>query len=369
MRRLATVVFVLLAAAVGVGGWHFSDKLLRPAPARPLERDLRIAAADDSTLTLEGSVIAQYGERWFLEWPGGSAVLGERLGEAGGRVTRRYHPLEGAPEAGARVDLRAYPYRGDPRRTLGLEHRAVVLTTGLGQFPAWEVPGSRPTTFLFVHGMGASRAEALRVLPVVAALGYPSLVVSYRNDPGAPPAPDRLHHLGAAEWEEVEGFVRMTEAAGARRVVLVGFSMGGAVVAEFMRRSALAHRVAGVVLDAPVLDWSAVVARGVRKEGRLASLLAPVARGFVTARTGFVWRASGPLAWRQQFHRPVPVLLFHGTADETVPIATSEAFAVMLGARVTLVRTEGAGHVRSWNHDPAGYEDALREWIARVVLD
>ena len=66
--------------------------------------------------------------------------------------------------------------------------------------------------------------------------------------------------------------------------MLVGYSMGGAMVAEFMGRSALADSVAGVVLDSPVLDWSAVVALGARKEGGLASSLAPLARQIVSLR-------------------------------------------------------------------------------------
>jgi len=162
-------------------------------------------------------------------------------------------------------------------------------------------------------------------------------------------------------------FVRQLPGAlGARKVILVGYSMGGALIAEFLRRSPLADRVAGVILDAPVLDWSAVVERGAQREGGVAPLLAPVAKGVVTARIRFSWQGTGPNAWPLQFARPVPVLLFHGSRDETVPIATSEAFAQVFGDRVTFVKTEGAGHVQSWNFDPTGYEDALRRWLVEV---
>ena len=283
-------------------------------------------------------------------------------------MTRRFHATEGRLAPGDRVDLRAYPHLGNPLATLGVEYGAFEFSSPRGSFPAWQVPGSRATAVVFVHGMNATRGEALRLLPAVTSLGFPSLIISYRNDLGAPASPDRLSHLGATEWEELEDFVRLARGAlGARQVVLVGFSMGGTIIAEFLWRSPLADQVAGVVLDAPVMDWSAVVARGARREGGVAPLLAPVAKGMVTLRTGFSWRETGAGAWRTQFRRRVPVLLFHGTADETVPMATSEAFAQMLGERVTFVRTEGAGHVQSWNFDPAGYDSTLRQWLARVT--
>ena len=62
-----------------------------------------------------------------------------------------------------------------------------------------------------------------------------------------------------------------------------------------------------------------------------------------------------------------PILLFHGTADATVPVATSDALAA---ARPDLVKTyervPGAGHVRSWNLAPVRYEQDVRAFLARL---
>ncbi len=35
--------------------------------------------------------------------------------------------------------------------------------------------------------------------------------------------------------------------------------MGGAIVTQFMERSPLVNRVAGLVLDAPALNWKAIL--------------------------------------------------------------------------------------------------------------
>lgn len=358
----------MTVAGIAGGGWYFSDMLIRPGPTRPLESGIVVSAVDDSTITLSGARIAREGHTWFLEWPKGAGVIGERVAVDGDHVRRRFHATEGTLAAGDRVDLRAYPYLGDPFRSLGLAHQSLNFATELGTFPAWVVPGSRSTAVVFVHGKNATRGETLRLLPAVTALGYPSVVISYRNDMGAPAARDGLCHLGATEWEDLEAFVKLARGAlGARRVVLIGFSMGGTIIAEFLRHSPLAEHVAGVVLDAPVLDWSAVVSRGAEKEGGVAPLLAPVARAMVTVRTGFSWRETGANAWIAQFQRRTPVLLFHGTGDNTVPIATSEAFAAALGKQVTFVKIEGAGHTQSWNYDPDRYEDALRRWLGEVA--
>jgi len=364
----AALVVLTVVALVGAG-WYFSDMLIRPGPNEPRESGLVVHSIDDSTITLSNSETARDGRRWFLEWPGGFGVAGERISLDSDRVTRRFRVFEGRLVAGDRVDLRPYLYSGDPLRAHGLAFEPALVTTALGECPAWLVPGPRSTWVVFVHGMKAGRGEALRLLPVVRELGFPSLAIAYRNDPGAPRAPDGLFHLGATEWEDLEAAVRYALQRGARRVVLAGYSMGGAMVAEFMRHSALADSVAGVVLDSPVLDWTAVVALGARKEGGPAPYLAPLARQVVTLRTGFRWADSGAQAWPQQFRTKAPVLVFHGTADQTVPYATSEAFTKSLGERVTFVRSEGAGHVQSWNFDPQGYEDALRRWLAGVAHD
>jgi alpha-beta hydrolase superfamily lysophospholipase len=265
------------------------------------------------------------------------------------------------------VDLGAYLYSGDPRRTLGMRFIEVNVSSSLGAFPAWFVPGARDTWAVFVHGMTAGRGESLRLLPVVSGLGFPALVITWRNGPGAPRSKDGLYHLGASEWQDLEDAVRHARRNGARRVILFGYSMGGAIVAEFMRRSDLAGTVIGVVLDAPVLDWHAAVQLGAEKRGKPATLLAPLAERIVSLRTGFRWKDSGARAWGEQFRTPAPILLFHGTADRTVPIEPSEVFARTFGDRVTFVTTEGADHVQSWNFDPERYGRTLTEWLNRTA--
>ena len=64
---------------------------------------------------------------------------------------------------------------------------------------------------------------------------------------------------------------------------------------------------------------------------------------------------------------PVPVLLFHGGADETVPVSISQRFSESRPDVVTYEFFEGAPHVGAWNAAPVRYEAAVREFIDRVA--
>ena len=150
----------------------------------------------------------------------------------------------------------ATPYaRLDPARAYGLPFATVHVAEPLGRAPAWYVRGRTATWAVLVHGMGAPQAEALPMLPLLHSRGFAALVITYRNDPGAPRSPDGLSHLGADEWKDLDAAVGYAVAHGAARVVLVGYSMGGEIVCNFLRHSVPTGRVDAVVLDSPVLEW------------------------------------------------------------------------------------------------------------------
>jgi pimeloyl-ACP methyl ester carboxylesterase len=224
---------------------------------------------------------------------------------------------------------------------------------------------------ILVHGYNAARTETLRVLATSARLGYPSLAVSYRNDPDAPHSPDGLRRWGATEWRDLEAATRYALDHGARSVVLAGFSMGGAVVTSFLLESPLATRVRGVVLDAPALDLGEVIDQGAT--GRdLPVLGTPVppalteaAKGIAGVRYDLDW---GELDYVDRSGRlAAPMLVFHQSGDPTVPVAISEALASARPDLVTFERFGGDGHVQSWNVDRPRYERALRAFLDRVA--
>jgi fermentation-respiration switch protein FrsA (DUF1100 family) len=142
---------------------------------------------------------------------------------------------------------------------------------------------------------------------------------------------------------------------------VIGSSMGGAIVAQYLLHASDVPPTAGAILDAPVLDWNATLALAARRRG-VPGPLASAAKRLAASR---VRVSFGELDLVRHADRlTTPILIFHGDDDLTVPIASSEALAGARPDLVRLVRVAGAGHVQSWNHAPARYADCVRVFIA-----
>ncbi|MCK4828870.1 alpha/beta hydrolase, partial [bacterium] len=69
----------------------------------------------------------------------------------------------------------------------------------------------------------------------------------------------KLVSSGLTEWKDLEGAAKYAAERGAEKLILVGYSMGGAIVTNFLYRSPLAGKVLGAILDAPMLDLNATI--------------------------------------------------------------------------------------------------------------
>jgi hypothetical protein len=268
---------------------------------------------------------------------------------------------------GIKVGLDSHVYSGDPGQALGLPFRSVGVPDPLGPMPAWLIPAasnapraSSHTWAIVVHGHNDNRQNDLRIAPSLRKTGLTSLLISYRNDLGAPESPDGLYHLGQTEWLDLQAAVRYALAHGAHHVVLIGYSMGGALITQFMQRSPLSRNVAALVLDAPVLDWRSVIEYNAEQIGLPGFLGLPV-EWMVDARANPDWSSLDALEHPEDFH--LPILLFHSTEDELVPISTSDKFAAELPHWVTYYRVPIVGHTESWNLNPRLYDRRLQRFL------
>jgi alpha-beta hydrolase superfamily lysophospholipase len=385
MRRLLRVLVVAVLLLVLVfyagGGWYFSGRIRSDAlavtpypPARdliltPVAGGLRISSTDpDERRMLAGP--STYG----VQWKGGyGQVSGPVVSREGRSVVRRFTVLTGAtPAAGTQAELRLEAWPVDPAYGLGKGVQEVRYTSPAGRFPAWLVDRPRTdggTWAVLVHGKGGSRTEMVRMARSFGARGLSTLDITYRNDPGVPRDPSGSYGYGATEWRDLRGAVQYASSHGAERVVLGADSMGGGIVASYLRHRDGGLPVVGLVLDAPMLDLTSTIRFGARQISL--PLLGPVpdsltwtARSLASARFDVDWDRVDYLddtSWLR-----VPTLLFHGTADTTVPIATSRELARAKPRLVTLVEAKGVEHVRSWNADPAAYDAAVARLLGRA---
>jgi alpha-beta hydrolase superfamily lysophospholipase len=353
-----------LGVGVGLGiGWFYSSVLLdtRRAQVFP-ERVLAVdTAVDAATVTLRRSRLTAQPGIWGLRWSGGLARIGPILDGDAATVVRR---LDGGelPRAGARAVIDAGPFDPDPSAR-GLRFEEVSVAMPLGGSPAWLVPADGPDWVVLVHGRGGARREALRILPALHAAGLTTLTITYRNDEGAPAAPDGRHHLGDTEWQDVAAGVRFARERGARHVALHGWSMGAALIGAFLDRSPDAAGIAAVVFDAPLVDWRATLRQQARNR-RLPGRLAGVASVVTSRRIGidfdrFDLRTHPPAV------RP-PTLLVHTDIDTAVPVGPSRDLAALapgLGWPMHYLEVAGAEHTGAWNADPEVYERAVAGFL------
>ena len=233
-----------------------------------------------------------------------------------------------------------------------------------GTFPAWLAPADGTTWAVLTHGRGAMRTEMLRLMRTTSALGLPSLTISYRRDRENGGG---LAQFGQDEWADLEAAVQYALDHGARRVVLVGASMGGAISAAFLEQSPLAQHVVALVLDAPMLDLGATIEHGAAQRS-LPVLGLPIPGPLTWTAQQIAGRRYDLDAGRVDYlddtsWLTVPALVFHGTSDDTVPASVTRRLAAAAPQLVQPVVVDGADHVESWNLDPAAYDEAVRGFL------
>jgi alpha-beta hydrolase superfamily lysophospholipase len=380
MIRIARAVTALVAAVVvllGGGGWYFSGQIesdgLRVKPD-VLEKNLVVDAASPTSITLheKGSRVRElhtsgvYGVQWATGFGEVSGTAG-----AGHDVTKSFRLLTGTlPAAGAAAAITSDAFPDDPAVALGVAVREVTYTSAAGSFPAWYVPGRGTTWVVLVHGKGANRTQMLRMMRVPVREGLPALDIAYRGDASLPEDPTGRYQYGRTEWHDLDAAVSWAQQHGAQHVVLVGASMGGAIVAAFLEHSSRAASVSGLLLDSPALSFDDEVDLGASERDLpligvpIPGVLTWTAKRLATIRYDVNWHALDYLddvSWVR-----VPVLDVHGTADRTVPVSDSARLATRQAGRVTFLRLAGVGHVQGWNSNPSAYETAEAMFLGRV---
>jgi len=296
--------------------------------------------------------------------PGEGIVTRELLGVTGDLATADRGHWGGDVHAGADA--------------LGRWFADVALPVPGGLAPAWEIraAGRRPSTTwaVHIHGLGGTRASVLRSVVAADALGMTSVVVSYRGDGEAPAVDGRCSSLGAREWADVDAALAYARDRGAERVVLFGWSLGGAIALQLTERSAHRDLIERLVLIGPVTDWRAVIRQGAR-ERRLPGFVASAAMRTLydelgSSRVGLPEPIDfAQLDWTRPDRLRVPTLVIHSAGDREVPLSASVMFAMANPSLVRLIETPPAEHTWEYNVDPQGFTETVVEFLASARED
>jgi pimeloyl-ACP methyl ester carboxylesterase len=362
------VIVMLVLVLLGIGtllgaSIYFSNSILQVPDFTTPTYDTPVLAVSDTSVTLKRMGNDMHPGEFEIEWPAGQALVGPTLSFDHNSVTRQLLLKTGPLSAGTSIFWTRYVYTGQIRKSLGLSISDVQVPDPLGTMSAWYVPGKLSTWAILVHGRGTTRDEALRVFKPLAQLGLPLLSISYRNNIGAPHSSDSANHLGDSEWQDLEAAVKYALAHGAQHLLLYGWSEGGAIVEVFMHQSSLAHVVQALVLDAPILNWTATFVYQAQRMS-VPGFLVNTAELVTSIRSGINF------ADLDQTNKPQPnvsILLFHGVNDTSTPVSISDAFAKAYPDLVTYVRVPGVEHVEAWNANPQVYNNELTTFLKQKL--
>lgn len=356
------------AAATLAAGWYFADELVKARPVVRVPPPTKLLSVTQegalTTYRLSRNVTTARRGVLTVNWDDGRGgqLLGDISAQGQGWVER---PLL-AGEATLMPSDWVRPSSvglGNPA-SRGLKFSPVTLAGEHGDLPAWWVPAKSHDWVIIMHGYQGLRQDALRFLPAYHRLGLHSLTVTYRNAHGAGRTPQGVYRLGAEEWQDLEVAAQYAREHGARRIVLMGLSMGGSITMSFMRKSPLAQHISGVVLDSPALEWREILRHHAQRFA-LPTVLAGAVEKLTTLKAGQDFDEIDHLQHVHSYQ--VPMLVFHGSADQTVPVSQLDRLHALRPDLVDYVRLEGGEHLRLWNLDPQAYETQLARFLGRVL--
>ncbi|CAN5666487.1 hypothetical protein BH23DEI1_BH23DEI1_10510 [soil metagenome] len=377
----------LLAAVVVIGAgviaWRVGEGVVVPVPygLQPEFEVLGVAGTGGTTVRLPApppnasqfsrtEARGRYGLMWEVAGGIGHGQLGPVGARGDGWVERPLDVVVGPPpQPGTPARLDVTLHRRDPLADHGVPFEEVWIVGPVGEIAGWFMERNADTAVVMVHGRRrGDRTEALRALPSVLAHGTSVLVTSYRNHDASAPSSAGLFTYGQDESDDLLAAIAWLADRGVERVVIVSYSMGGAIALLARERwPDRAPELLGIAMDSPLLDPREVVRLAVRRAGLpLPGLAADLGLAVAGWRAGVRW---APLDLRRLAPGlDLPVLLIGAVEDGTIPIDLLDDFARLAPAdSLEYWRVEGAGHVEAYNVDPAAYEARLGTFLERTL--
>ncbi len=212
---------------------------------------------------------------------------------------------------------------------------------GHGRFPA----------ALLLHGFTGTKVEShrmfVKISRALAEHGIASLRFDYRGSgDSAGNFEDMTIRSEIADALEAVKFLARHKRVNSRRLALIGLSMGGAVAAYVLAREK--QRVKSLVLIAPVAEGA-----GILDDLSTPEAVSSLAETGITDHEGnlvgvtFIRQFAEMKPLREVVKCPCPVLIVHGSRDETVPVHHTDLYERALQAHKRAVKKvviHGADH-------------------------
>ncbi len=264
-------------------------------------------------------------------------------------------------------DGEAYePYREDmerwARETKAMPHEAVSVTSfdGLtlrGKY--YEYAPDAPIELMFHGYRGNAERDLCGGVQRCFSIGHNALIVNQR---ASADSDGHIITFGVRESRDVLTWVDFMLARFGKdvRIILTGISMGAATV-MMAADLPLPPNVKGILADCGFTSPKAIIQKVIHQMGLPVTLAYPFVRLGGKLYGGFDIEARSAVEVLKNSR--VPVIFFHGEADDFVPCEMSRENYEACSSRKRLVTVADADHGLAYVCDPDNYRQAVREFF------
>lgn len=225
----------------------------------------------------------------------------------------------------------------------------------------WLIPGAGDAAVLLMHGSGGDRASMLGRARLLHQAGYTVLTIDLQANGESPGTQETIGFLESLDAHAAVDYLRT--AAGARRVGVIGFSLGGAAALLGPRGPVAAD---ALVLEAVYPTIEEAIADRIRlRLGSWSGWLYPL----------FSWQIRPRLGIAPADLRPIerigaiaaPVLIVGGAEDRhTTPAETRRLYAAAPALK-RLWLVPGAAHQDFYATAPEAYRQQVLGFLAETL--
>ena len=242
----------------------------------------------------------------------------------------------------------------------------VVTEDGLN-LHGWYIVPTRDdgATFIFLHGHGGHIVDLMPEAQLFTGMGYGAVLFDMRGHGSSDDAPVTMGVHEVRDVQAVFDFVVEQEAVKPERIALYGNSMGASVA---LLSAAHIPDIRVVIADAPYSSIRNALVDGIPATTGIPALFFPdVIIAMSTYLSGADYYEASPIAVIAEISQPI--LLIHGTNDESIPYHHSEELFAVANEPKLLYIVEGGGHINNYEYDVEGYEAIVFPFLAEYLTN
>ncbi len=263
-----------------------------------------------------------------------------------------YRPTPGVPAdfAGLRTSDERY-FLSVPLTSSSMAVSSTATQAPAQQIEMWWLPhaDAQAPTLLYYHGTFRNLYQNLRKIDALREAGFAILAVEYRGwGRSTPIVPSEQTILQDAQL--AFGELRRREARPSQRVIY-GHSMGSGVAVDIASRLKAPDDYAVLILESAMTSLPDVATE--------ASWLGPLARVVSNERFASIDKIA---------HIQAPLLMMHGSQDQTIPIKLGEKLFTAANAPKLWLRIEGGGHSDLQQVGSQQYQETLQNFKNMYIL-